>query len=305
MLSFFKQIKGKKKNRLGQETNTNVSEFINEDIENIDEEIDTVLSVHPSWNLTDEQKYVLNFMHFELPKLKRNRINLTGMQITQNDTHLEVSIFIRNSSKYEVDLPKEVILVIKTNDDQIIAKRVFDLSEVGTLPPESSRPWVLTIPKNELQLTQFSTLDFKVDFSFEQIVHERLVFDPRWNAILTPEARADFERLVAQLPPMQENQISLVGYAIKKFDNGRIGASAFIRNSYSKPAVFKNLPVMILDNNKQIVAEGMFEDLNLNIPAKSVTPWSFAFGPTTIKQENADLTTWYITVKNTKVKKEQ
>lgn len=300
MLAFFKQIKGKKMNQLGQETTTNVNEFIDEELESINEEVETELSVHPSWNLTEEQKYTLNFMHFELPKMKRNRINLVGMQITQNDSNLEVSIFIRNSSELDITLPKEAIIELKTKDNQLIAKRIFDLSEVGTLPKESSRPWVLEFPKQELLLTQFSTLDFKVDFSFEQIVREQLVFDARWNGLLTAEAKKDFQQLVSQLPPMKDDSIALVGYAIKKFDDGKIGASAFIRNSYSKPAAFKSLPVMILDKNKQIVAEGMFEDLNITIPPKSITPWSFAFGPTTIRQKDADLSQWYITIKNMK-----
>ncbi len=56
-----------------------------------------VLYFHPSWGeVAQEQKYIYQFLHKELPRLQENQISLSGIEIEKREGSYAVVAFIRS-----------------------------------------------------------------------------------------------------------------------------------------------------------------------------------------------------------------
>ncbi|KYD09148.1 hypothetical protein B5V88_02670 [Heyndrickxia sporothermodurans] len=108
---------------------------------NEDELVDTELSILPNWTDSIEQEYVLRFLNNENEPMKQNKISLSGIEINEDeDGGIIVTAFVRSSLKKAVTLESLPIILIGPEGERL-ASKVFDLSELGEIPPRTSRPW--------------------------------------------------------------------------------------------------------------------------------------------------------------------
>lgn len=106
------------------------------------------LDLHEKWDaqLTDEQKEDLRRVVANLPKVKRNEINLVGFQIKQDDEGtLAISAFIRNGSTQLVTFEKLPLEVVDANGE-LIARGSFNLDNIQ-VKPNTSFPWSFVFPE--------------------------------------------------------------------------------------------------------------------------------------------------------------
>ena len=154
-------------------------------------EVHTQIYYHPSWRIDNEQKYVLNFLNNDLAPLKPNQLSLSGIELFQMPKVLVVSAFVRNSLPKAITLGELPLILLDENKD-IIAKHVFDGSELGEIPAESSMPWHFAFPIETVQKKEFSHENWTLAFDLSYSKH-RLDLDENWEKNL-PEEEKESDR---------------------------------------------------------------------------------------------------------------
>lgn len=106
------------------------------------------LDLDESWKkqLPKEQQEAMANIVKDLPKLGKNEVNFTGLQIRLNDDKsLHVSIFIRNGNDKTINLEQLPLEIIDANNKQV-AKGSFKMDPVLTVQPNSTKPWTFIFP---------------------------------------------------------------------------------------------------------------------------------------------------------------
>ncbi|MGG3855729.1 accessory Sec system S-layer assembly protein [Caldifermentibacillus hisashii] len=121
-------------------------------------------------------------------------------------------------------------------------------------------------------------------------IHTKIFYHPSWN--IGSEQRYVLNFLNNDLPPLKPYQLSLSGIELTKIPNALI-VTAFIRNSLPKAINLQELPLILLDENQEIIAQHVFDGNQLGeIPAESSMPWNFTFPKETIKKDAFSTENW-------------
>ncbi len=257
--------------------------------------IQTPLSLHPDWNITQEQMYVFRFLANDLSPLRANQISLQGIDIDENEGNWLVKGFVRTTVEQMIEIG-QVELILLDKENQMIGHQSFDFSELGDLPSNTARPWVFEFRSENIFVEDIPEDGWKLAFNTASLVEHALDVDPRWQGDLSNEQRTALEQLVAQLEPMKGRQINFTGFSIEPFEEG-YGVMTFIRSSHPKTANLEQLPLQVVDANHDIVAEGVFTlDPPLEIRSNTSKPWTFIFPKETVKKEDPDLSRWAVRI---------
>ncbi len=111
-----------------------------EAISTADDAVFTTLVFHEEDELSKAETYVLRFHHQQLPPLKPNQISISGIRLTRFEEDVIVDAFIRNTLEKAVRFEMVDLLLIDEKK-QPLAKKTFDLSEMGEIPALSCMPW--------------------------------------------------------------------------------------------------------------------------------------------------------------------
>ncbi|MBY0222626.1 accessory Sec system S-layer assembly protein [Sporosarcina aquimarina] len=262
------------------------------------EDIETALSLHPQWNLTQEQEYVFRFLANELEPLKPNQISLSGIDIDlepANGSWL-VKAFFRSSLDQAITVGSIELLLID-EEGNTAASAEFDLNELGEIPARSARPWVFVFEKNDQLADELPTENWKLAFNVHSMMPHQLELAPSWEEQLPAEQKEALAEVVAGLPKLKPREVNIAGFQIQKQEDGNIAASVFVRNGHSKQINIEKLPLELIDATGELVARGTFE-LNpaLSVKANSTTPWTFIYPTELIKKDEPDFSRWTIRV---------
>lgn len=106
------------------------------------------LDLDESWKkqLPKEQQELLAKIVKDLPKLGKNEVNFTGLQIKlQEDNSLHASIFIRNGNSKAINIEQLPLEIIDANGKQV-ARGSFKMDPVLTVQPNTTKPWTFIFP---------------------------------------------------------------------------------------------------------------------------------------------------------------
>ncbi len=132
--------------------------------------------------------------------------------------------------------------------------------------------------------------DENVDADTE--IFTELSFHPSWS--LSAEDGYVYRFLNNELSPLKPNQISLSGVELHEED-GKLIAVAFVRNSLSKAITFQNVALLLLDNDKQVIARQEFNLSEIGeLPGRSSRPWEFIFPKNSIVKQGYSTEGWSI-----------
>lgn len=258
--------------------------------------IQTPLSLHPDWNISQEQMYVFRFLANDLAPLRPNQISLQGIDIDFEEGRWLVKAFIRSTVEQMIEIG-EVGLILLDKEDKMIGHQQFDLSELGDIPSNTARPWVFEFRPENLfveDIEQVPEDGWKLAFDLSSMREHQLDVDPRWRGELTKEQTEALEEVVSRLAPLPERQLNLTGFLIEEYEGG-YAASIFIRSSHPKAMNIEKLPLQLLDANGEVAAEGSFHiEPALEIRPNTSKPWSFIFPKETVTKENADFSRWAV-----------
>ncbi|MFD2442753.1 accessory Sec system S-layer assembly protein [Bacillus sp. CGMCC 1.16607] len=285
MLSFFK-----KKNKSGKDSTISSKELLKDVTELQDEsEITTELSIHPSLDIPQEQQYVLRFLNNDLPPLKPNQISLAGIELHQTGDAVIVSAFVRNSLLQAVRLNQTHLLLIGPNDEKL-ARKAFDLSELGELPARSSRPWNFTFEKSTLLTEEIPKEGWKL--AFELKTKHRLDLAESWEKSLSPEDKEKLTTMVEKIDPPKEGEVNFLGLQAKITEQKELHVTMLIRNGSDKNIKLEQLPLLVEDATGDAIAKGGFKLEDFEVKANTSKPWTFIFPESLLLKESPDLSRW-------------
>lgn len=280
--------KGKEK---GKDTTVSSNQlFGQEETTSQNKTVKPVLYFHPSWgDVAQEQKYIYQFLHKELPRLQEYQISLSGIEIEKRDGAYDVAAFIRSSVPKPISF-EEVTLLLLNKDKKLCARKTFNLSALGDIPENVNMPFVFTFEQETITEAELSQSDWELAFEIES--KHQLDLDPSWESQL-PEASKDALRnFVDNLTPPNEGEINFLGLQAALKENGDLHTTLLIRNGCKDNIQLEQLPLHIEDAYGEIVVKGAFTLPNLEIKANTTKPWSFVFPASSTLKQNMDLSSW-------------
>ncbi|WP_252502332.1 accessory Sec system S-layer assembly protein [Sporosarcina sp. Marseille-Q4943] len=261
------------------------------------DEVETTLSLHPEWTLSQEQEYVFRFLANELEPLKPNQISLSGIDIDvepANGSWL-VKSFFRSSLEQSISVGS-VELMLLDAEGKTLASQEFDLKELGDIPGKSARPWVFVFTKENIFAEEPPAENWKLAFNVQSMVPHKLELEQAWEDGLTAEQKEALEKVVENMPKLKPREVNFAGFQVKKQEDGSIAASIFIRNGHSKQINIEKLPLELVDATGEIVARGSFDLAPLSVKANTSKPWTFIYPKEMVQKENPDFSRWTIRV---------
>jgi accessory Sec system S-layer assembly protein len=266
----------------------------NPERESGDEELDTTLSIPEEWNFPSEDQYVFAFHNSESPKLKKNQISLYGTELTKENDYLTAHGLVRSTVEQAIQFGETTILLLDANQ-QPIARKVFNLSKLGTLPPNSARPWQFTFGPNDMLLNVDETINGWT-LAFELKREHQLDLDESWEKSIAEETKASLEKIVKNAPTLKPGEVNFMGIQAKQQESGELSVTLLIRNGSEKNINLEQLPLGVKDANGTEIARGSFKLDNFVVKANTSKPWTFIFPSTMVTSDNMDLTKWSVYV---------
>lgn len=293
MLSFFKKNKSVKIEKQGSDSVVSSKELINEEVSDQDIDIVTKLSIHPGMQVSTEQQYVLRFLNNELPPLKPNQVSLAGIDLREENGKVIVTAFVRNSLPKTITI-KNTSLLLLNDAGQLIARKEFDLSEIGDIPPESSMPWQFTFNAGDVLIQDIPQQGWKLAFELKGNTDHRLDLEESWKEALPKEEISKLEELVKNLEKPKAGEVNFMGLQAQTTENGDLSVTLLIRNGNNKNIHFKQLPLQVEDATGNVVANGGFAFDDLQVKANTSKPWTFIFPKNLHLKEEMDLSKWKV-----------
>ncbi|MFB7138196.1 accessory Sec system S-layer assembly protein [Gottfriedia sp. NPDC056225] len=234
------------------------------------------ISFHPLMHIEDERRYVYQFLNNELAPLKPNQLSLSAIELEANeDGSATVTAFVRNSLEKAVHLEDAILLLI-SEEGEILGKKGFKLEELGDMPPCSSRPWHFVFEREFLLKEDLPEKGFELAFDLSKTIH-RLDIDPTWEGRLTEEQVTELSNLVNTLPKLRVNEVSLHALRANYNDDGNLAVNILVRNGSTTAVNLELLPLEMLNEKGEIIAKGLFTLPPLTIQANTSKPWTFIF----------------------------
>lgn len=300
-MAFFRKNKDNQPKLEGKESVVSSSELLSEEQEvaNSDEEIPTALSIHPDWNLPKEDVYAFQFLNNECPPLKPNQLSLSGISLIQDSPKsYQVTAFIRNSLDKPIRF-EDVTLALLDENDQLLGRKAFNLSNMGEIPPRSSRPWSFVFTFKDLFKTELPQEGWKLAFVIKpKPPKHRLDLDKTWKKSLSKQEIKELEEYVDSLTPPKEGEVNFLGLQAQFIENGDLYVTILIRNGNDEQINIEEIVLQMEDATNEVIAKGHFALGKLAIKGHTSKPWTFIFPKSMITKENPDLSNWKIYIPN-------
>lgn len=209
-------------------------------------------------NLTEELE--------SFPPVNKGDVNVSGVYEFDMGDCIEVKVFIRNGLDKPIKF-EEVPFILTSLKDELLAYQVFDLKELGTIPPRSARPYKLNFDKKNLKVDKISPDDWKI--GFDNRIQAKLYADIEFEGIpdgMSEENRFVLDTFLKSLPRLERGQISFSKFNLALTPEGEFNISIVIRNGVDKELSIEKLPVKLKDANDNTVfaAEFQFKDFTVS-----------------------------------------
>lgn len=290
LFSFFK-----KDDKVGKETSVASKEITGKSSLSTKSEVKTKLSFHPDWDVPQEQKYIFTFLANDLAPLKPNQLSLAAINIEEEEKSgkWNVKAFFRSSLSQAIELG-EIELIIMDAENNRLAAKTFDFKELGTIPPNSARPWVFEFDRSSLE--EGATVPgegWQIAFNLISLRGHILDLHESWEQQLPKDQQEKLAEIVKTLPKLGKTEVNFTGLQLREGDDKSLHVSIFIRNGNEKQINLEQLPLEIIDANGKQVAKGSFKmDPVLTVQANATRPWTFIFPAELVDLEGADFSRW-------------
>jgi accessory Sec system S-layer assembly protein len=296
MLRFFKRREDQLVKQ-GQDSTIESNELLEEEQStngNESKAVKTKLSFHPDMQVSPEEKYYFQFLNNELAPLKENQLSIAGVELKKVNESVIVTAFVRNSLPKAIMLGVTPLLLIGP-DGEKLGRKVFDLSVLGEIPAESSRPWQFVFEKEHLLATEFPQTDWKLAFELQpKKKPHTLDLEESWEQSLADTEKEKLEELVKNLTPPKPGEVNFMGIQSQFDSEGNLHVSLLIRNGSHKHLTIQQLPLMVYDAKGDVVAKGGFKLNDLVVKANTSKPWTFIFPKQLVLKEHPDLSSWKV-----------
>jgi SLAP domain-containing protein len=209
-------------------------------------------------NLTEELE--------SFPPINKGDVNVSGVYEFDMGDYIEVKVFIRNGLDRPINF-ETVPFMLTNSKDELLAYQVFDLKELGIIPPRSARPYKLNFDKKNLKVDKISPDDWKI--GFDTRLQAKSYADIEFEGIpdgMSEENRFVLDTFLKGLPRIERGQISFSKFNLALTPEGEFDISIVIRNGADKGINIERIPVKLKDDNDNTVfaAEFTLKDFTIS-----------------------------------------
>lgn len=256
-------------------------------------EVKTALSFPPNAKPTPEDRYYFQFLNNELPPLKENQVSLSGIELKVEDGKVLITAFVRNSLSKAIEFRKGTPLLLLGPNDEVIARQHFDLTQIGEIPAESSRPWGFVFEEKNVLEKEIPQTDWKLAFELEkEKLPHALDLEESWEKSLADKDKEQLENLVKSMTPPKPGEVNFMGIQARQADDGSLHVTLLIRNGSDNGLALQQLPLIVEDASGDVIAKGGFKLENLSVRANTSKPWTFIFPKELLLKDEIDLSKW-------------
>lgn len=247
--------------------------------------------------MSDVQKEYLKDELNELKSINKNDVDVSPVYFNYSNGVLEVKVFIRNAFVKPVDFDK-IPFVISDEDGNVVARKIFDLREIGKLEPNTAKPCKLFFEDEYIIKKDFDNETLKIGFGINlkcfKDVETKITNFPEG---LSQEECSKYESLLQGLNKFEENTVNMSAVELIKYSNGDIGISLIIRNGYDREISIDNIPITLYDNNNIVIASGVFKSMTFKVETLSASLYRLIFKADEITNNDYDITAWHVSFK--------
>jgi accessory Sec system S-layer assembly protein len=264
-------------------------------------QVKTTLVFHPDWELSSQEKYVYMYKHQQLPLLKENQVSIHGLKLLQYEDGFVVVAFLQNTLPKSIQFETITILITGENGTAL-AKREFELDNIGKIPPLSCIPWRFLFENKDKLVDTLPDKDWSLAFEIKQTAPapHQLELEESWEKIyLSPGKKEQLEKIVASLPLLSADEVNIMGLDAKQTAEGNLVTTVLFRNGGHQDVQFNQFPLVIEDVSGEVICQGSFTLMDFNVKANTTKPWTFIFPKELLLKETPDLSKWrvYLPVK--------
>lgn len=256
--------------------------------------VHTTLVFNDAQEISKPDIYVLRFHHQQLPLLKPNQISISGIRLTRFEEDVIIDAFIRNTLEKAVRF-EMVDLILLDENNQPLAKKTFDLSEMGDIPALSCVPWRFFFEEEDYLAESIPDEGWKIAFELKrQAAEHALDLAPSWEEQLSDEQRQHLEKVIAGLPKLKEDEVNFMGLEAVMQEEGSLAVTVLIRNGSQKSIKIEQLPLVVEDAEGDQVCQGGFALDDFEVKANTTKPWTFIFPAQLVVKPQPNLTHWKV-----------
>lgn len=243
--------------------------------------------------VSDVQKEIMNEELEEFIPIKENDINIATTYIYDDGEEIEAKVYFRNGFTNKVNF-EYVPLVMINSKDEVLAKKTFDLREMGDIPACGARPWKISFPKSEIDMSKFSSMDCKVifDAKIKAVNYAQIELELLDESM--QELKSLFENFLKDLPGIQNGNVSLSTFNIALSNEGKIMVTLMVRNASDKTVKIEEIPITLRDENNNVAASGRFNLNDFEVPSMKAKICTLAFDTELSLNETISLDKWNV-----------
>lgn len=258
-------------------------------------EIELKLNEYEKGVMSDLQKQYLKDELNELSAIKENNVDISAVYFSFQDRCLEVKVFIRNNFLEPVNF-ENISLEVYDSNENIVARKMFNLSSLGTIEPKTARVYKLYFEDKYIINKNFNSSNLKL--KFENNIRCFKNVETKIQNLPEDTEQSQIERynkFIDKLPKLEQNTVSMSAAEIVNYDNGNIGVIVILRNGYAQKEVkMENIPATLFDKSGKMVATGSFSSRIFDVKPLSASVYNLVFSGSQIVDRNYDLTQWKV-----------
>lgn len=255
--------------------------------------------------VSDVQKEIFEEEIKELPPIEEGQLNISGIYVYDLGKKFETKVYIRNGLSENLNLGNIPLLIINSKGETL-ARQIFNLNSLGTLPPHSARPLKLYFNKENVNVESIPADDWSIvlDGNFNVTTTVNPIYESLPEGI-DVEDKLVFDKFLEELPELKEGEFSISTFSVGVQKDGNILVTSVMRNATNRPMSIDKVPVTVLDAEKRIVKSNLFklEDFVVNPDRARIC--NFAF-PTNVRpEEDVALQDWTVVYQLPKVNEDK
>lgn len=245
--------------------------------------------------VSEVQKKALTEELESFPPVKEGNVNVCGVYAFDMGELIEVKVFIRNGMNKALTLG-EVPFMILDKDGEVIAYQVFNLRQLGSIPPYCARPWKLNFEKKNVLVSSIPQEGWKIGFDnrVNTMEYVNIEFE-KLPEYISEDNKVILKDFLSKLPKMEPGEVSASRFSMGIDEEGEILISLIVRNARNNPVELGKLPVTAKDANGNTAFTAEFDLNKLVIGANKAQLVNLIYKTSITMKEDVDLSGWSLT----------
>lgn len=245
-----------------------------------------------SSQMDKKQKEYYQKLHDNLPRMKSNQLNLTAAEIEITDSsNIKVHAFVRSTVEKSIDLQTTKLFLVD-QDSKIISEKTESFIGLDTIQPYTSQLFIIEfINANIESLNPDEMKNWAL--AFESNLKHHIDYSDLDESKISESTKKTLHEIIEQTP-LNENELSFMGFDATVDDEKNIHVNLLIRNGTKDNLDIKQLPLKFYDASGDLTAQGTFKINHVTVLANTSKPITLVFPSSSVLKEKIDLSNWSI-----------